>query len=122
MPKFSKKSLEKLATCDERLQDICNEVIKHYNFTILCGTRGKAEQDAAVAGGFSKAPWPTSKHNATPSLAVDIAPYPIDWDDIDRFRKLAGYMQVAANKLRIPLIWGGTFTRLKDYPHFELLE
>ena len=30
MPKFSKKSRERLETCDERLQKVFNEVIKHY--------------------------------------------------------------------------------------------
>lgn len=121
MPQFSQKSLELLATCDEQLQQICHEVIKVYDFTVICGHRNKEDQDAAVAAGNSHTPWPTSNHNSTPSQAVDIAPYPIDWNDLDRFKDLAAHMQVAANKFRIKIRWGGSFTKLKDYPHFELV-
>ena len=38
--------------------------------------------------GRSKLSWLESKHNCEPSRAVDIAPYPIDWDDRERFSHL----------------------------------
>ena len=75
MPTYSKASLAKLATCDPRLQEICHEVIKHWDHTVLYGHRIKEQQDAAVAAGNSKTPWPHSPHNKYPSLAVDLAPY-----------------------------------------------
>ena len=121
MPTFSQQSLDKLATADQRLQDICNEVIKDYDFTVLCGFRSQEDQDEAVAAKKSHTPWPTSKHNTTPSQAVDLASYPIDWSDIDRFRELAARMQVAADKLGIKIRWGGTFATIRDYDHFELV-
>ena len=31
---FSQSSLEKLSQCDKRLQDIANEAIKIFNFTV----------------------------------------------------------------------------------------
>lgn len=122
MPEFSKQSLDKLATVDKRLQDICNEVIKHIDITILVGQRGKEDQDKACEEGKSKTPWPTSKHNSCPSKAVDVAQYPIDWKDIQKFMDLNGYMQVAAAKLGIKIRWGGSFTTLKDYDHWELVD
>ncbi len=75
MPAYSKSSLAKLATCDIRLQLICLEVIKHWDHTVVYGHRTKEEQDAAVAAGNSKTPWPNSLHNLTPSRAVDLAPW-----------------------------------------------
>ena len=49
MPSFGKVSADRLATADKRLQDVFNEVIKHFDCTIACGIRTKEEQDAAVA-------------------------------------------------------------------------
>ena len=43
MPKFSKKSKSKLETCDSKLQDLFNEVIMHFDCSILCGHRGEEE-------------------------------------------------------------------------------
>lgn len=122
MATFSQKSLDILATVDRKLYDLCTEVIKDFDFSVIVGHRGEADQDIACANGKSNTPWPTSKHNSCPSQAVDIAPYPIDWNDINRFRELAGAMYAAGNKLGIKIRWGGDFTKLKDYDHFELVE
>ena len=91
MPRFGSKSRDRLATCDKRLQDIANEVIKHTDCTILCGHRNEADQNAAVAKGNSKATYPNGRHNAYPSLALDISPYPVDWEDYERFTLFAGF-------------------------------
>ena len=45
MPKFGSKSRERLATCDERLQKVFNEVIKHVDCSILEGHRIAERQD-----------------------------------------------------------------------------
>jgi len=121
MPSFGKKSQERLAELDPRLQRILTAVIQHTDFTILCGHRPKVEQDAAVAAGNSKLPWPLSKHNQKPSLAVDVAPWPVDWQDTKRFAYLAGAIMQEAQSLGIRLAWGGHWKGLVDMPHFELL-
>lgn len=128
MPKFSQLSLDKLFTCDRRLVDICSEVIKVYDFTVICGYRGQEEQDKAVAEGRSKTPYPTSKHNKNPSEAVDLAPYPVIWSDIERFKELNSHMQEAAKKLNISIRWGGDWNgngindqKLFDFDHWELI-
>lgn len=121
MPQFSPDSLQKLSTVDERLQQICNEVIKKYDFRVIIGHRNQEDQGEAVRSGKSKTPWPTSKHNSKPSMAVDLAPCPIDWEDIDRFHELNAYMQVEAANLGYKIIWGGSFISLKDYDHWELV-
>ena len=42
MPKFGKQSLDRLATCDERIQKVMNEAIKHIDIVILYGYRTPA--------------------------------------------------------------------------------
>jgi len=102
------------------------EAVREYDCTVLVGHRGKAEQDAAFADGKSKLRWPKSKHNLTPSLAVDVVPYPIDWRDLDRFRALAVVVRrcwnaiPAAERDGYDLAWGGDWISFRDYPHWEL--
>ena len=45
MPKFGSKSKERLATCDEKLQKVFNEVIKYVDCSILEGHRDERAQD-----------------------------------------------------------------------------
>lgn len=120
MPSFSKKSLERLATCDIRLQKVFLEVIKEYDCTILCGHRGEQEQNDAFAKGNSKLKYPNSKHNSLPSKAVDAAPWPIDWNDLNRFKELAEVVLRIAASQGTKLTYGGSWVKFPDYPHFQL--
>ena len=52
--------------------------------------------------------------------AADLAPYPIDWNDIERFRALAAHILKKAEELNIPITWGGDWTSFIDMPHYEL--
>jgi len=56
--------------------------------------------------------------------AIDLVPYPVNWQDITRFAIMGSLMFRAANEMGgidvIPLEWGGTWRRFKDYPHFQL--
>ena len=119
--KYSKSSSNKLSTCDPRLIEIMNIVIKIMDNTILCGHRGKEAQNKAYAEGRSNARYGKSKHNKTPSHAVDTAPYPINWNDKERFARLAGIVEGVAHMLGYKIKWGGDFTSLKDMPHFEII-
>ena len=120
MAKFSTKSMERLKELNTDLQAILLEAIKITDFTILCGYRGEEEQEKAFKEGKSKARFGQSKHNFKPSLAVDIAPYPIDWQDLKRFAFMAGVVFAIAEQKNIKIDWGGNWTSFKDYPHFEL--
>lgn len=120
MPSFSKASLRELATCDERLQRICHEAIKHFDFMVIQGHRGQKEQDEAFKAGTSKLPWPKSRHNSEPSTAVDLAPCPLNWKDLPSFHRLAGVIMTVAAMEGIELTWGGDWKSFKDLPHFEL--
>ena len=121
--KWSNTSLAKLKTCDERLQAMADMMLSRSEFdlTITCGHRGKKEQQDAFDKGTSKAKFGQSKHNNLPSLAIDICPYPINWDDKDeRWRKMALNAMWCAGRLGFEIVWGGDFKSIKDMPHFEL--
>ena len=131
MPSFGTASRVRLKTLDPRLQALLNEAIKHVDFAITCGRRGQAGQNKAVAEGKSKTPWPTSKHNSMPSLAVDVAPYAngILWDDLEGFTLLAGIIKgislMMGINIRIGIDWDGDLVvkehSFKDRPHIELI-
>jgi peptidoglycan L-alanyl-D-glutamate endopeptidase CwlK len=120
MAKFSPQSAERLAQAHPALQRVMNAAIVDFDFMVLCGHRGEADQNKAYEDGKSKAKWGQSPHNSEPSLAVDLAPYPIDWTNIAEFRRMASVIQGHAMRMGVPLSWGGNWRRLKDYPHFEL--
>lgn len=128
MPHFSQKSLDRLNTCHPDLITLMNEVIKVYDCSIICGHRGKAEQDKAYEAGHSKLKYPKSNHNKKPSLAVDVYPYPIDMKDISRFKEMAEIILEIADDLYQrgdidhEIQWGGAWKSFRDYPHFELIK
>jgi peptidoglycan L-alanyl-D-glutamate endopeptidase CwlK len=127
--RFSDKSQSILETCHQDLQDICHLVIPNYDFTITEGFRTDARQEELFRQGKSKLRAGESKHNLQPSIAIDVVPYPIDWDDISRFYLLAGFMFQAAASIDVALRWGGDWDRdwihtdqtFHDLPHFELV-
>ena len=129
MAKFSKISLARLQTCHGHLQELCHAVVEHFDFTILCGYRGEEEQEQAFREGKSTKHFPHSKHNTNPSLAVDVAPYPVDWNDPARFARLFGHFERVAAQRGLHIRWGGDWNentrtkdeRLVDMPHVELV-
>ena len=128
MPRFGKSSKQRLATCDNRLQKVFNEVIKTVDCSILEGHRSAERQDKLFEEGKTKVKYPNGRHNADPSRAVDVAPYPIDWNDRERFHLFAGFVLGIAKSMGINLRWGGDWNQnfevddnqFDDFPHFEL--
>ncbi len=56
-----------------------------------------------LAQGKSKTKY--SKH--LEGKAVDLAPYPIDWEDRDRFHYMGGMIRGIAKQLNVSVRWGG---------------
>jgi alpha-glucuronidase len=120
-------SLERLLACDAELQRLVHAVAEDidarpgllvHDVTVVCGHRGKVEQQRCFEKGTSKLEWPHSKHNSWPSLAVDLAPYPTDWTAKGRpaFEELRKRVQACADDLNIKIrhiSW--------DLPHHELV-
>ena len=115
------KSHERLSTCHQDLQQLVLAASEDFDLVVLCGHRGKEEQDDAVKRGTSKLPWPKSRHNTLPSQAVDLAPWPIDWEDVRRFDLLGAHVRRVAQNLELTITWGGTWKTLVDRPHFEVV-
>ena len=123
MPSFGTNSKRHRDTCHPDLQRVLNEAIKHYDFSVIWGHRGQAEQDRAYSEGNSQLRWPKSKHNKYPSHAFDVIPYPNGFKNPDEeFYVLATYILSAASKCGVCVRWGGHWTSLKDLAHFELIE
>ena len=130
MPRFGKRSKERLATCDTRLQEVFNEVIKHVDCSILEGQRDKERQNQLYIEGKTKVKYPNGRHNSSPSNAVDVTPYPVDWADRERQTLFAGFVIGIARSMGITLRWGGDWdmdfqvmdNRFDDFPHFEVKE
>jgi peptidoglycan L-alanyl-D-glutamate endopeptidase CwlK len=113
--------------------------ITDQDFTVLEGVRTKARQRELYAQGRTKpgqvVTWTLNSRHIPKAdgygHAVDLAPWPIDWEGPTRFPKfdaIAKAMLVAAEDLNIPIRWGADWDGdgkprergESDSPHFEL--
>lgn len=136
MYRYSDQSYERLKTAHPALQTVFLLVSQQIDTHILCGHRDEARQQTAVATGKSKVSFPNSKHNRSPSHAIDAIPAPIDWQDTARIRAFAATVLHLAEQLKAAgliaysLRWGGdwdgdgdtTDQTFNDLVHFEIKE
>ena len=148
---LSQKSLDKMNGVDERLQRVVKRAIQltKQDFMVLEGVRtreqcminyGKGRTIAqCVAKGVpaqyanpnaAKVTWlndPFASKHVT-GKAVDLVPYPVDWNDLKKFDAIAQAMLQAAKELGIPIRWGADWDGdgkprergESDSPHFEI--
>ena len=124
MPKFGKRSKERLRGIDARLVSVLNELVKIMDVTIIEGLRSEQRQEKLLKEGSTKTKF--SKHIT--GKAVDLAPYPIDWKDRDRFHYMGGMIRGIAKQLNIPVRWGGDWdgdgetkdNKFDDLVHVEI--
>ncbi|HHT9109554.1 MAG TPA: M15 family peptidase [Candidatus Brocadiaceae bacterium] len=136
MPVFSSKSKAALSTCHPDLQTIFNHVIRFYDCIVLEGFRNEEDQNKALASGHTKLQWPNGKHNTYPSMAVDAAPFPLDFSNEKQLRVFAGFVlgsscvMKAHGFIQHDVRWGGAWDglgrlnkpgMLNDLVHFELV-
>lgn len=155
---LGKASAQKLATVHPRLRQVVELAIKlsSVDFTVLEGARtvqrqhelygqGRTAAQLKAAGVHPNLAKPrdkqvtwTLKSNHFPKAdglgrAVDLAPWPIDWEGPTRFPKfdaIADAMFAAARQLGIKIRWGADWDMdgnprergETDSPHFELAE
>lgn len=104
-------------------------VIQVIDLKVVWGHRGEELQNQLFEANLSKKRWPDSKHNSIVSMAVDLAPYPIDWFNIKRFALLGGYTMAIADSLNVKLRpgfdwdmdWDITDQTFMDWGHFEVI-
>lgn len=90
--------------------------LSEVDFTVIEGVRNIERQRQLLADGKST----TLKSRHLTGHAVDMVPWPVDWEDLERFEAMAKAMKAAAKELEVPIIWGGDWKSFYDAPHFEL--
>lgn len=144
---FSNTSLTRLQTCHPDIQKvICRAMeITTMDFMVLEGERtkeqayinwgkGRTVQQLAVKGvpakyaqpSLKKVTWLSNPLNSKHikqkdgyAHAIDLCPYPIDWNNIADFKKLGEIVLQAAKDVGVKLTWGGTWES-PDFPHYEI--
>jgi len=136
MPRFGRRSKSRLKGVNPKLVNVLNEAIKIYDFTIIEGLRTKRRQKELYDQGKTKVMH--SRH--MDGLAVDISPYPVNFEDIKRFFYIAGIIKVIGMRLGADIRWGGDWNKdqiftsrglanktgtdssqnFNDYVHFEI--
>jgi peptidoglycan L-alanyl-D-glutamate endopeptidase CwlK len=148
MVQFGSASRERLNTCNPNIQEVMFEVINLLPWTdpltsttikdctIIEGHRTLVRQNYLYDTRKSQVRWPNSKHNCSPSNAVDAAPYHdkrphIHWNNKDEFGAFSRLVLTVATTLEISLRWGGDWDqdgvrvdrdpheKFFDGPHFE---
>ena len=126
MYRFGKRSRERLRGVNVKLVNVLNELIKMMDVTVIEGLRSADRQKELLAKGATKIKY--SKHME--GKAVDIAPYPIDWEDRDRFYYMGGMLRGIAQQLGVKVRFGGDWdgdgetkdNNFDDLVHIELKE
>ena len=120
MFKFSAKSIRNLAGVHPDLQLVMYHAIVNspLDFSITEGRRTMDRQKELVNVGASM----TINSRHLTGHAVDVAVFigreaRWDWPLYDR---LAEHIKATAQKLGIPIEWGGDWKRFKDGPHYQL--
>ena len=128
MYRFSNVSKKRLMTCHPKIILLFSYALATscVDFTIASGYRGKDEQEKYVRLGTSPLHYPNSKHNKSPSLAIDVYPYKnkrmCNGDQpIDKYwiKYLSEHIKKCAIHLGIDIDWGGDWNK-PDLPHWEL--
>jgi peptidoglycan L-alanyl-D-glutamate endopeptidase CwlK len=143
MPRYSKRSTERLLECDVDLIALFMKVIETVDNTVLCGHRsdliqkeyfrkGRVLRDGlwrivdkdkviTYCDGYHK----KSDHNCIPSKAIDDMQWysekpHIRWNGIEEIKEFAGFVKSTAKEMGIDIKWGGDFRKFKDYPHWYI--
>ena len=127
---FGSKSKARLKTCHPDLVKLANMAITYVDFSVIYGHRTEDEQNKIYKQGYSQLQWPESKHNYYPSHAIDFMPYPVNWNDRERFTLVGSVFKGLSIAMDIPIIWGGDWdndgeladNNFDDLGHIELDE
>jgi peptidoglycan L-alanyl-D-glutamate endopeptidase CwlK len=117
MYKLSQRSMQNLSGVHPDLIAVVKRAIQitEQDFSVIEGVRNINRQRELVAKGAST----TMNSRHLTGHAVDLAPYPINWD-WEYFYPIADAMKAAADELEVDLEWGGDWKSFPDGPHFQL--
>lgn len=116
--KLGTRSLQNLSGVHPDLVAVVELAIKltEQDFLVIEGVRSINRQRQLLAEGKSK----TMNSRHLTGHAVDLCPYPVDWNDHDKFIVISEAMKEAAKELDIPIEWGGDWKNGWDKPHYQL--
>jgi peptidoglycan L-alanyl-D-glutamate endopeptidase CwlK len=131
---LSERSLKNLEGVNPLLVAVVERAIQitTQDFIVIEGLRTQARQDALWAQGRTKpgpiVTWTKDASSHGTGRAVDICPYPVDWNDLKKFDAISRAMFQAADELGVTLRWGADWDMdgkprergESDSPHFEL--
>ncbi len=115
--------MKQLNTCHPDLIRVFLRVCSGWDCTVIEGKRTPRQQRIYEAHGASQTL--ESKHVyplGSPSLAVDVAPYPIRWQDLVRFYAFAGFVVGTAREMGVTLRWGGDWDSDRDFHDQDLVD
>ena len=116
--KLGTRSLQNLSGVHPDMQAVVKKAIEitEVDFTVIEGIRHIDRQRQLLKEGKST----TLNSRHITGHAVDMVPWPVDWEDLDRFETIAEAMKDAAEELDISIVWGGDWKSFYDAPHVEL--
>lgn len=136
---LSKLSLSRLEGVEPRLVKVVKRAIQisMQDFMVLEGVRTPERQKQLYAQGRTKpgniVTWTLkSNHFKKPDgfgHAVDLVPFPVDWNTLSKFDAVSKAMFKAADELGLQIRWGADWDSdgkprergESDSPHFELV-
>ncbi len=138
MNKLSRNSKAKLCTCNNDIYRAVFFALQFMDVGVADGVRGRKRQQILYNQGKSKVRYPDSKHNKTPSDAVDLVVYVEGIGYIDEvsapnsyrqyYGYLAGILRIYCYENGLNFKWGGDWDgdanfddqTFNDLMHFEI--
>lgn len=129
---FSKRTLDNLVGVHPDLVKVFTRAIQitKQDFMITEGVRSQERQRELYAQGRTKpgkmVTWTLNSNHFKSAKtgyghAVDVAPYPVDWNSEAKFVAIADAVKQAARELGVRIEWGGDWSaKNRDLPHFQL--
>lgn len=137
--RLSKQSLQRLERVHPKLQSVVKLAITKtkQDFLVLEGVRTPERQKELYAQGRTKpgqvVTWTLNSNHFVNKVtgfghAVDLVPYPVDWNDLKKFDEISRAMFEAAKELGVKIRWGADWDMdgkprergETDSPHFEI--
>lgn len=133
MYQLGKRSREKLEGVHPALQEVVELAISRSNqdFSVIWGVRTAEQQNelyqkGRTSGGRIVTHMDGYKRKSNHQVksdgfghAVDLVPWPIDWEDWGKFEEINEAMQEAADHLGVTVVWGGLW-EMRDGAHWQI--
>ena len=110
--KWGLRSLQNLSGIHPDLRKVADRALQltTQDMTVIEGIRSVERQRQLLAQGHTR----TMNSRHITGHAIDVVPWPVDWDDWDKFDSLATAFAQASRELEIPITWGAAWHKNLD--------